>query len=171
MNEAITLRPIEIRIGPKNENLSITDGPTALGYIFSVAIPTQDVPKMENYYLPLLTIYSRATYLAYICIEASPPRVENVPIMCCVMYVVPKDSFPKQPQFFLSSSWSGNYSPEEDRIRQAEDPWRKEVLASFLGQITGTGEGMPKPLPVFEPSYPKELCCLFWKNFRGKGNL
>lgn len=30
INEAITLRPIEIRFGPKNANLSITDGPAAL---------------------------------------------------------------------------------------------------------------------------------------------
>lgn len=119
MNEAINLRPIEIRIGPKNENLSITDGPTALKYIFSVAIPTQDVPTIENHYLPLLTIYARAIYLAYICSEASQPQIENVSIMCSVMYVVPKDNFPKQPQFFLSSSWSGNYSVTENRIRQA----------------------------------------------------
>ena len=31
------------------------------------------------------------------------------------------------------------------------------------------GEGMPKSLPVFEPLYLKELCHLFWSNFRGKG--
>lgn len=64
--------------------------------------------------------------------------------------------------FFLSSSWLENYSVTENQIRQAVDPWCKEVLATFLG--------MPKSLPVFEPSYLKELCCIFWKNFRGKGN-
>lgn len=28
---------------------------------------------------------------------------------------------------------------------------------------------MPKSLPAFEPLYRKELCRLFWENFRGKG--
>lgn len=30
---------------------------------------------------------------------------------------------------------------------------------------------MPKSLPDFEPSYLKELCVMFWKNFRGKSKL
>lgn len=72
MNEAINLRPIEIRIGPKNGNLSITDGPTALEYIFSVAIPTQDVPTIENHYLPLLTLYTQGQYTWRIYVARRP---------------------------------------------------------------------------------------------------
>lgn len=85
------------------------------------------------------------------------------------MYVVPTSNPPEQPQFFLSSSWSGSNSVAENRLRQAVDPWRKEALATYLRQIARTGEGMPKSLPVFEPTYLKELCRLFWKTFRGKG--
>lgn len=124
---------------------------------------------MQNYYLSLLAIYTRAIYLAYICRAASEPQIVNIPIMCCIMYVVPKSNPPEQPQFFLSSSWSGSNSVAENLLRQAVDPWRKKVLATCLRQIARTGEGMPKSLPVFEPLYLKELCRLFWKNFRGKG--
>lgn len=169
-NEAIILRPIQIRIGPENANLSITDGPAALGYIFSIAKPTLDSPTIPNYYLPLLAIYARVIYMTYICTTGPEPDVGNIPVMCCIMYVAPKSNPAEQPRFFLSSSWSGKNCSAEKRLRQAVDTWRKEVLATCLRQTApGTGEGMPKALPAFEPLYLKELCRLLWKNLRGKG--
>lgn len=74
----------------QNHSIEITDGPTALGYIFSVArIPSRVRPgklSWSNYVVPLLAIYSRCLYLAYIFNADWQPRVLNVPWMTCAMY-------------------------------------------------------------------------------------
>ena len=41
-------KTIEILAGPNGARLPIVDGPTALGYIFSIATPTVEVPSMAN---------------------------------------------------------------------------------------------------------------------------
>lgn len=110
-------------------------------------------------------------YLAYVGCAGPELDKRNIPIMCCIMYVAAKSNPPEQPQFFLSSSWSVKNCPEETKLRQAVDPWRKELLATCLREVAVTGEGIPKALPAFEPWYLKELCQQFWKRFRGKGQV
>lgn len=70
--------------------------PAALGYIFSVAKPMLDSPTMQNYSLPLLAIYARTIYLAYIYLARGSSKTfnRNLPIMCCIKekYVVPKSN-------------------------------------------------------------------------------
>ena len=104
------------------------------------------------------SLYTQGRYTWHIYVAQRPqPQIENIPITYCIMYVVPNSNSPEQTQFFLNSSWPGNYLAAGNRIRQAVDPWRKEVLAICLGQIAGTGEGMPKSLLVFESLYLKDL--------------
>lgn len=170
--EAITLKPIEILAGHNGARLPIVDGPTALGYIFGIAIPTVEVPTMANYLLPLLTIYTKCIYLAYIWSESPEPQIGQVSIMSCVIYVAPEDNAPERPVFFfLGSSWSVASCPAEEKRRRAVDPWRKGVLAASMEQLAEDEGDLVKSLPAFEPSYPKELCTIFWKNLRGKGEI
>lgn len=99
-SEAITLKPIEILASPNGARLPIVDGPTALGYIFSIAIPTVEVPTIANYFLPLLTIYAKCMYLAYVCGESPEPQIHQVALTSCVMYVVPEDNVSERPVIF-----------------------------------------------------------------------
>jgi len=81
---------------PKNQ-LRIVDAPTALGYIFSVAIPPAN-PTWLNYYLPLAALYCRCLYLAFIRDRVSDTdltiveAVADLPIMSCVMYNGPNQN-------------------------------------------------------------------------------
>lgn len=83
-----------------NHEIRINDGPSALGYIFSVAqTPIGDVVNRtyDGYALPLLAIYCRCLYLAYI-FEApgDPPsntQIGKVPYMSCAMYFTSGNDF------------------------------------------------------------------------------
>ncbi|KAM0248966.1 hypothetical protein ACHAP5_003175 [Fusarium lateritium] len=91
-------RPIMVPYG--NAEMGIVDGPTALGYMFSVVDPPAGLdPTWQNYFLPLTGLYSWAVYLAYIGPPpgAQPtvlPDIEAVPRMTCVMYLERKNLAP-----------------------------------------------------------------------------
>lgn len=72
---------------------------------------------------------------------------------------------------FLASSWSVANCPAEAKRRRAVDPWRKWVLAASMEQLAKDEGDFVRNLPAFEPSYLKELCTIFWKNLRGKGEI
>ncbi|KAI0390904.1 hypothetical protein F5Y17DRAFT_442787 [Xylariaceae sp. FL0594] len=74
---------------PRNQ-LQIVDGPTALGYIFSVAVPPAN-PTWLNYYLPLAALYCRCLYLAFVKYRDYNQQQlvlapGDLPQMSCVMY-------------------------------------------------------------------------------------
>ncbi|KAI0438391.1 hypothetical protein F4803DRAFT_98815 [Xylaria telfairii] len=74
------------------QQMQIVDGPTALGYIFSVAIPPAN-PTLLNYYLPLEALYTRFLYLAFLYDKVAGTQelvsaVGDIPQMSCVMYTV-----------------------------------------------------------------------------------
>lgn len=132
-SETITLKPIEILPGPNGARFPIVDGPTALGYILSIAIPTVEVTIMSNYFLPLLTIYANCIFLAYICGKSPEPQIDRVPIMSCVLYVTPEDNATERTVFFLGSSWPGDICAVEENV----DPWRKGMPAGcFCGAVS-----------------------------------
>ncbi|KAF1911804.1 hypothetical protein BDU57DRAFT_542906 [Ampelomyces quisqualis] len=55
----LQLQPVRVRLGPQNKILEISDGASALGYIFSVVQPPKQVQvTWSNYFLPLLVLYS-----------------------------------------------------------------------------------------------------------------
>ncbi|WYZ35445.1 hypothetical protein EsH8_X_000092 [Colletotrichum jinshuiense] len=101
--QAVAL-PIMVPYG--NAQMGIVDGPTALGYLFSVVKPPAGLaPTWQNYFLPLTVLYSWAVYLAYISFLNAPPTVlpdiEAVPRMTCVMYLE-RQNLP--PYFFLGQT-------------------------------------------------------------------
>lgn len=58
--------------------ITINDGPSALGYIFSIAASNASSPRTYiNYAVPLLAIYARCLFLAYVSAEGS----QHVPFM------------------------------------------------------------------------------------------
>jgi hypothetical protein len=93
--------PIDVPFGPNSVNIPLNDGPSALGYIFTIA--QASVPswsrRFDNYVVPLQALYSRCIYLAYIvngfrpCPGAQWNRKEgNVPWMTNSMYFTDHDS-------------------------------------------------------------------------------
>ncbi|TKW56003.1 hypothetical protein CTA1_11387 [Colletotrichum tanaceti] len=103
--------PIMVPYG--NAQMGIVDGPTALGYIFSVVSPPAGPqPTWQDYFLPLAALYSWAVYLAYICsLGAQVPDIEAVPRMTCVTYLE-RQSLP--PYFFLGQTKTrASTNPEE----------------------------------------------------------
>ncbi|KAF9871808.1 proline dehydrogenase [Colletotrichum karsti] len=101
--QAVAL-PIMVPYG--NTQMGIVDGPTALGYIFSVVSPPAGLDQTwQEYFLPLTVLYSWAVYLAYISFLGAPstvlPDIEAVPRMTCVMYLERKNL---APYFFLGQT-------------------------------------------------------------------
>ncbi|KAK9418685.1 hypothetical protein SUNI508_07942 [Seiridium unicorne] len=93
-NPVRVARPITVAFH-NGISIEVTDGPTALGYIFSVArMPAQVQPTemtWSDHVVPLLAIYTRCIYLAYIFNQETPngtawqPRPLNVPFTTCAM--------------------------------------------------------------------------------------
>jgi hypothetical protein len=154
--------------------MQIVDGPAALGYIFSVATPPMVNPTWENYYLPLLVIYSKCLYLAYITLVpgAANARITDVPIMSCVMYIRPQTEPPHS--FMFGSTWTSTDYDSDAAVLEMErrrmlDRWRRrELLEQALTHVPlQQGEAMPI-VPPFDPEYWKELCWIFYRDFRGR---
>lgn len=86
-NSGIVPNPETVSYGASK--ISINDGPSALGYIFSIAASNASLPRTySSYAVPLLAIYSRCLYLAYILGEEGLPNEEGVPYMSNCMYTV-----------------------------------------------------------------------------------
>lgn len=86
-NPAIDADPEIVTYG--NNDIRINDGPSALGYIFSIAASNAAFPrKYDNYAVPLLAMYARCLYLAYILGDAGLPNDEGVPYMGNCIYTV-----------------------------------------------------------------------------------
>ncbi|KAF5003955.1 hypothetical protein FDECE_9544 [Fusarium decemcellulare] len=103
--QAVAL-PIMVPYGNgQGDQMGIVDGPSALGYMFSVVNPPQGViPTWQDYFLPLTVLYAWAVYLAYIQFRHAPslvePNIEAVPRMSCVMYLQRQNNVPPY-HFFL----------------------------------------------------------------------
>lgn len=85
LNPEIVPDPETVSYGASK--ISINDGPAALGYIFSIAASNAAFPRTyNNYAVPLLAIYSRCLYLAYVLCEGGLPNEKGVPFMASCMY-------------------------------------------------------------------------------------
>jgi hypothetical protein len=70
-----------------------------LGYIFSVANTTANPRTFDNYAVPLLAIYSRCLYLAYIGRYQDRTNIVDVPYMSsCIYAEIPAVDGPAGPQ-------------------------------------------------------------------------
>lgn len=122
--------------------MSIVDGPSAMGYIFSVASPPHGLNSgWWNCFLPLNILYSWAMYLAdirFICGSPLPRRdVYWVPYMTCLMYVERSDrpplSFLGHPKA-MASKKSPGWAVDEKENRLCLD-YRAQMIynAAELG--------------------------------------
>ena len=166
-----------VSFGPNNQPLDISDGPSALGYIFSIANPPTPAPgapapparTYANFGLPLLAIYARCLYLAYI----GPGRgnFTDVPYMSCIMYTTDQaGTF----SFLLGSTYVTGVvnalaqTPSAEKRRMMND-WRRTGVLNTprgLAYYNPTRNGALAPLcPVMEEA----TIWAFWSAVRGYG--
>jgi hypothetical protein len=79
--------PVTVHFGPNLEPLEIVDGPSALGYLFSIAQAPASA-DWKSYRLPLLLCFSKCLYLAFIINpKDSSATWSTVQIMANIMYL------------------------------------------------------------------------------------
>ncbi|KAK3334089.1 hypothetical protein B0T19DRAFT_474657 [Cercophora scortea] len=165
---AVVGHPINVTFG--NGQLAITDGPSALGYIFSIAeAPAAGPPFVntwEDYVLPLLAIYSRCLYLAYIGTMIPNPHNpnnpnlqwwesnQNVPWMAGAMYFTDDAN---QLRVLLSSTYvpgRENYGPAQALTRakqQMMNQWRAANVLNPALQFYNPARVLPPPAHPLPP--------------------
>ena len=159
--------PCEVHFGANDVAINITDGPTALAYIFTVATPTSNPPTYETYFLPLHALLARCLYLAYIGRGvAEKLALINVPWMSCSMYG--RDMNPL-PYMFGSTYTTGDktipwVAAVEEGKQRMMNAWRRDAVLN-IGLATMNPEGV---LPVLEPCLRRAVAEVFYKCFSGK---
>lgn len=107
LNPEIVSDPETVSYGASK--ISINDGPAALGYIFSIAASNAAFPRTyNNYAVPLLAIYSRCLYLAYVLCEGGLPNEKGVPFMASCMYTTLSGTTPAFHLLLGEILWSGD---------------------------------------------------------------
>jgi hypothetical protein len=137
--------------------MGIVDGPSAMGYIFSVASPAHGLnPTWRNCFLPLSVLYSWAMYLAYIRFICGPPLPRRdvywIPYMTYVMYVERSD---RPPLFFLGhfKAMISKKSPEW-AVDEKENPLCLDYRAQMIYNAAELGS---PPLPEAEENRPARM--------------
>lgn len=164
--------PVVVHFGPQNADMSIMDAPTALGYIFSVVTPDVAHPTWQNHYLPLLLLYARCTFLAFLPSEVGGMNIAGVPIMCSVMYAT---NAPLQVMY--GSTWMNDASNAANQPLVAPryallDRWRlQDVLTTALPWIPHAGGAAAPAIPAYSPNYLNQLVDIFWRDLLGTGPM
>lgn len=82
--------PVTVTFGTKPDLVQIIDAATALGYLFSIVKPPKGIDvNWKQYWLPLLALFSRCLYLAFVDLRPDLDMdlaISFVPTMACVMY-------------------------------------------------------------------------------------
>lgn len=132
-NSGIVPDPETVSYGASK--ISINDGPSALGYIFSIAASNAAFPRtFKNYAVPLLAIYARCVYLAYILGEGGLPDEKGVPYMANCTYATLAGTDPAFNLLLGETLWSGSMRMEHHKLlltirrQHIPDQWRLESL-------------------------------------------
>ncbi|KAH8724863.1 hypothetical protein GQ44DRAFT_759903 [Phaeosphaeriaceae sp. PMI808] len=152
---------------PEKREFKILDGATALGYIFSVAIPTSNNPTWENYYLPLGLLYSRCLYLAFVVDRGDDNHITgtlgDVPAMSCVMYARVSEPI----RYFYGSSparvCSASFSTQAESfnaLRTSDKYKHDSILQDQLTAWSGT------QLPLVSPKDEDALVDNLWTSLQ-----
>ncbi|KAH8646219.1 hypothetical protein BX600DRAFT_555920 [Xylariales sp. PMI_506] len=160
--------PLTVHYGPSDKAYDITDAGSALGYIFSVALPPPNQPMTaEGYYLPMLVLFAECLYLAFISDEPGSPVLSNIPIMVCVMYGCKEGT--GDPVYTFGSTWTsinsykGSTEVENWERKIMMDDWRRDAV------LDGCKAWAPlDPLPRLDPLSKMQLAKIFWSFFRGR---
>ncbi|KAK1244947.1 hypothetical protein MKX08_004576 [Trichoderma sp. CBMAI-0020] len=165
--------PVTVPWGPNNQDLKIIDGPAALGYIFSVAMPP-DNATYENYLVPLQAIYSRCLYLAYILKIGDPRPVNNVgdpPVMSSCIYF--RDAG-KQLWFLLGSTYTLSYAvdgadtADHNAKRRLMNGWRREHVLNPALQSYNPNRDLPPDPHVLPPVLEIAVAETIWRSLLNK---
>ncbi|XP_014556029.1 hypothetical protein COCVIDRAFT_27107 [Bipolaris victoriae FI3] len=164
-----TLNPIKVPIGQPGhfDYLQITDGATALAYVFSIVKPTVAKPTWTTYYGPLLIIFARCIHLAFVIpfpfaatiADQGGVLPSDIPMMAGIMYLISDN-----PVFMLSASMmyetasTGAVQVERQRRAALQDQWRFETLLGQSLDLVPWERGEPiVNLPKFPPISARDL--------------
>lgn len=159
--------------GPNNQDLKIIDGPAALGYIFSVAMPPNGA-TYDNYLVPLQAIYNRCLYLAYICKIGNPQSVKNVgnpPVMSSCIYFHDAGN---QLWFLLGSTYTLTYAADGDDTadhnakRRLMNGWRREQVLDPALQAFNPNRALPPNPYVLPPVLELAVAETIWRSLLNK---
>ncbi|KAI8627445.1 hypothetical protein F5Y19DRAFT_443164 [Xylariaceae sp. FL1651] len=116
----LVIQPFMVPFGGPGQQLGIADGPSALGYLFSVVAPPANVAlTWQDYFLPLTVCYCWCLYLTYIHFEPLVDLdIEAVPKMACVMYL-PREN--ATPFFFLGHTKATATNNDAEWARDRDD--------------------------------------------------
>ncbi|XEV04892.1 hypothetical protein FSHL1_010179 [Fusarium sambucinum] len=172
--------PVTVTFG--NGSIAINDGPSALGYIFSIANrpspgpndPPLPAKSFSNYGLPLLTIFSRWLYLAYIKERNNPQGTQSqltglVPWMSCIMYTIDNNG---GFNFLLGSTYVTNaVDPDlvDDRgqKRRIMNAWRRQEVLDTNAGLSYYNPSRVNNLPNLPPVVAAAACQAYLKLLRG----
>ncbi|UKZ59550.1 uncharacterized protein TrAtP1_000851 [Trichoderma atroviride] len=161
--------PVTVPWGPNNQDLKIIDGPAALGYIFSVAMPPNGA-TYENYLVPLQAIYSRCLYLAYIRKIGTPRPVNNVgdpPVMSSCIYF---RDVGNQLWFLLGSTYTLSYAvdgadtADHNAKRRLMNGWRREQVLDPALQSYDPDRDLPPDPHVLPPVLELAVAEAIWRS-------
>ncbi|KAM0425911.1 hypothetical protein ACHAPT_008849 [Fusarium lateritium] len=157
------IQPIMVPFGAvPNGQIGISDGASALGYLFSVVSYPQNLqPTWENYFLPLTVLYSWSVYLAFITYGPNMPvKIDAVPNMSCIMYL-PRGNSP--PYFFLGHTKAREANAPNDKRDNANC---LHYRASLIQRAAQTGGRPPIPKPTDQ--LKQQMKSVFFENLPGK---
>jgi hypothetical protein len=155
--------------GPNNQDLKIIDGPAALGYIFSVAMPPNGA-TYDNYLVPLQAIYCRCLYLAYIRKIGNPQPVNDVgdpPAMSSCIYF--RDAG-NQLWFLLGSTYTIRYAvdgadtADHNAKRRLMNGWRREQVLNPALESYNPNRRLPPNPHVLPPALELAVSEAIWKS-------
>jgi hypothetical protein len=152
------LGPVQVQLCPLNKLISIIDGASALGYLFSVVQPPRGIKTTSHeYFLPMLVLYSQCLYLVFAKHhQGNISNLQGVPVMASVMYLaddVPKSDTP----FLFGASLACDIVDDHFKVRRVTAcTWRRDNL--LLPALQASGQPTPPWLPWADnPIYLRKL--------------
>ncbi|KAF1840929.1 uncharacterized protein K460DRAFT_359472 [Cucurbitaria berberidis CBS 394.84] len=130
------LKPLVVSFGSQDAQLLITDGASALGYLFSITSPPPHISVLwSEYLMPLLTLFSKCLFLAFVIDHTDKAyALSGVPVMANVMYLSNEVALENssRPFFFGATISSAPYhKPTEVQFKHGRGlvtTWRRDHL-------------------------------------------
>ncbi|CAO2650525.1 Nn.00g018170.m01.CDS01 [Neocucurbitaria sp. VM-36] len=160
------LKPVVVHFGPQDTELQITDGASALGYLFSIVSPPPDVDlTWSGYFMPLLVLFSKCLFLLFAVEDDNTiMAISGVPIMANVMYLpadVPRGG--QMPPFFFGATIPAtpHLSAKDPTFKTARGmvcTWRRdELLVPALEDCEQSHLGQQQSIPLLDPTLRQTL--------------
>lgn len=169
-NFQLVANPLFVHFGTWKPDLilELVDGPSALAYLFSIAMPDKP-PTWQHYYLPMLVLLSKCLYLAYIGKKGDGEgngklkfRLTGVPFMSCVTYVETGNRdyyrYAFGSTFAVGPTSVAEGAVDRENRQMMMTDWRRELMNNML-KISHLLPKLPGlPLTILSPTYHRQLC-------------